>query len=51
MRGKRPAYLLLTVLVVLNLVATDIQAHEAQNAYKARVESGLPIAFEFASGH
>lgn len=51
MQGKRPLYLLLSVLILLNLVATNLQAREVQSAYKAHLENGLPIAFEFSSSH
>ena len=51
MQGKRPVYLLLTLLVLLNLVATNLQAQEAQSAFQTHLEHGLPVAFQFASSH
>lgn len=51
MQGKRPTYLLLAMLVLLNLVATNLQAHEAQANFQTNLEQGLPIAFQFASSH
>ena len=51
MQGKRPVYLILTVLVLLNLVATKLQAQEAQSAFQAHLEHSLPATFQFAIGH
>ena len=49
MQGKRPLYLLLTTLTLLNLVATDLQAHEAQSALQAQLKQGSSVAFLFSS--
>ncbi len=51
MQGKRPFYLILTLLVVLNLVATNLQAQAVQRVYKAHAETGTPITFQFTSSH
>lgn len=49
MQGKRPVYLLLTALVLLNLVATNLQAEQAQSAFQANLQQGWSVAFQFAS--
>ena|GEM_PF-4023241 len=50
MQGKRSIYLLLTVLVVLNLVATNLQAREIRNSFQAHAESGTPVRLTI-TGH